>query len=242
MIQAFLWGLLAASSLLFGALISIQWQLSKKVMGSIMAFGVGVLISAIAFDLTLEAYEMVGSVLVLASGLASGALTFFIGDKIIDNLGGNHRKKSEGSEGGSAKAIALGTVLDGIPESIVLGLGILVGGSVSLAVLCAIFLSNLPEAIGATSGMLKTGWGKRKLLFMWVSVVLISGFSSFLGYTVFSYASPAVTAFTMTFAAGALLTMLADTMMPEAYQDTHEWAGLLTTLGFCLAFLISLAG
>lgn len=123
-----------------------------------------------------------------------------------------------------------------------LGLGILTGGSVSLAVLVAIFISNLPEAIGSTNGMLQSGWSKKKLLTMWISVVLVSAFSSFLGYTVFSYAPPAVVAFTMTFAGGALLTMLADTMMPEAYQDTHEWAGLLTTLGFCLAFVVSLVG
>lgn len=121
-----------------------------------------------------------------------------------------------------------------------IGLTIVHGGGVGIAMLVAVFLSNLPESIGASSGMLKTGWRRRSVLAVWLLVTIVSGFASMAGFAVFGEASPDVVAFTLAFSAGALLTMLADTMMPEAYKDTGLTAGLMTTLGFGIAFWISM--
>jgi len=240
MIESFLWGAAAASSLLIGALISMRWYLPKRVVGVIMAFGVGVLISAVAFELAEEAFLTAGASVSLAIGLGLGAVTFFIGNIIINRMGGRHRKRLEGNPESTGKAIVLGTVLDGIPESIVIGLSIVHGGTVSIAMLAAVFLSNLPESIGATSGMRRTGWRRWPLLGMWGLVVLISGLASLAGFSLFQDASADVIAFTLAFSAGALLTMLADTMMPEAYKETGQLAGIVTTLGFGIAFWISM--
>jgi len=240
MIESFLWGIAAAASLLIGALISMRWYLPKRVVGIIMAFGVGVLISAIAFELAEEAFLTAGASVSLAIGLALGALTFFIGNLVINRMGGRHRKRFEGNPESTSMAIVLGTVLDGIPESIVIGLGIVHGGSVGVAMLAAVFLSNLPESIGATSGMRRNGWQRWPLVGMWTLVVLVSGLASLAGFSLFEHASADVVAFTLAFSAGALLTMLADTMMPEAYKDTGQLAGIVTTLGFGVAFWVSM--
>ena len=140
---------------------------------------------------------------------------------------------------GSALAIALGTVLDGIPESIVLGLSLLGGGGVSVAMLAAVFLSNLPEALSSTVGLSNSGWGRREILGLWVVVTIVSGISALAGYAFFDGASVATIAFVQAFAGGALLTMLADTMMPEAFRYGGKQVGLVTTLGFALAFFIT---
>lgn len=240
MIEALLWGTFAASSLLVGAAISIKWRLPKRIVGLIMAFGVGVLMSAIAFELAEEAFKTAGPSWGLVLGLAGGAGTFFAGNYFINKRGGHRRKRSEGNEDNSALAIVLGTILDGIPESIVLGLSIVHGGAISIAMLVAVFISNLPEAIGSSSGLLRYGWKKLPLLGMWSGVVIVSGFASLAGYGIFKEASPDVVAFTLAFSAGALLTMLADTMMPEAFEDSGQLAGIVTTLGFGIAFWISM--
>lgn len=241
MTEAFLWGSFAAASLLVGAVIAMFVHLPRRVLGIIMAFGVGVLISAVAFELAEEAFHQIGASIWLAAGLLLGALTFFFGDAIIDRFGGRHRKRASGpDDNNSGAAIVLGSILDGIPESIVLGLGILHGGSVSIAMMVAVFLSNLPEAIGATAGLRKSGWKRISLIGMWTLVVVISGLASLAGYGVLNNAPAEVSAFTLAFSAGALLTMLADTMMPEAYRDSGQAAGIVTTLGFGIAFWISM--
>lgn len=240
MIESLLWGVIAAGTLILGALLAMHWQLPRRLVGIIMAFGVGVLLSAIAFELTEEAFKTAGASMSLAIGLAVGALTFFVGDTLIDRMGGQKRKSQKGSADGSPLAIVLGSVLDGIPESIVLGLSIVHGGSVGIAMLVAVLLSNLPEATSATAGLLKTGWHKWPIIGMWALVVAVSGVASMAGFALFDTASPDVVAFTLAFSAGALLTMLADTMMPEAYQDTGQLAGIITTLGFGVAFWINI--
>ena len=141
---------------------------------------------------------------------------------------------------GSALAIVLGTILDGIPESIVLGLSLLGGGGVSVAMLAAVFLSNLPEALSSTAGLSKSGWGRKGILGLWVVVTIVSGISALAGYAFFDGAPVATIAFVQAFAGGALLTMLADTMMPEAFRYGGKQVGLVTTLGFALAFSITM--
>ena len=206
-----------------------------------MAFGAGVLISAVSFELVAEAFETAAGSGSLALGLFAGALTFFVGDALVDRMGGGGRKKMRGTAGaGSALAIVLGIVLDGIPESAVIGLGLLEGTGVSVAVIAAVFLSNLPEAIAATTGLEADGWERRRIIGLWVIVALVCGLASLLGYVALDSAGPSALAFVLAFAGGAILTMLADTMMPEAFEHGGKLVGLVTTLGFGLAFALTM--
>jgi ZIP family zinc transporter len=236
---AFGWGTLAGSSLVIGALIALLLRPGLRMIGLIMGFGAGVLISAVAFDLVEEAAGKSSGHGWAIGGLFAGCAVFFGGDSLIDRLGGSDRKDAAGGqESGSSLAIVLGTVLDGIPESMVIGLTIFEGGAVGAAYLAAVFISNLPEAISSTSGLATSGWKRARILWMWIAIALISGLASLAGYGLFQNSSPDVVAFVLTFAAGAILTMLADTMMPEAFEHGGKLAGVVTTLGFAVAFTI----
>jgi zinc transporter, ZIP family len=239
MAAAFGWGLLAASSLVLGAIVAIRFPIGARTIGLIMGFGSGVLISAVAFDLIEEAVATSsgqGGVLI---GIFAGCLVFFAGDSLIDRLGGGDRKDAAGSqESGSALAIVLGTVLDGIPESAVIGMVIFQNGAVGAAYLIAVFISNLPESLSSTAGLLRGGWSKPQIVWMWIAIALVSGLASLVGYRFFQNSSPSVVAFVLAFAGGAILTMLADTMMPEAYEHGGKLVGVMTTLGFVVAFTI----
>ena len=240
---AFLWGFVGGAALLLGAAIAYLWDMPSKVLGGIIAFGSGVLISAVAFELVDEANNTTDGKWAVAVGLLAGAIVFFAGDLWIDRAGGAKRKSSEAhGEDSNAKAILLGTVLDGIPESVVIGFSLIGGGTVSAAMVAAVFLSNLPEAIGATSGLKKTGWGAPRLFAMWGAVAVISGLFSLAGFALFDGASDESLAFVLAFAGGALLTMLVDTMVPEAFTLNGAVAGLLTTFGFGVAYAISALG
>jgi zinc transporter, ZIP family len=240
MAAAFGWGLFAGSSLILGGVLAFVPPIRERLLGLIMAFGAGVLISAVAFELVAEAFETAAGSGSLALGLSAGALTFFVGDMLVDRMGGEGRKKMHRTAGsGAALAIVLGIVLDGIPESAVIGLGLLNGAGVSVAVIAAVFLSNLPEAIAATTGLEAGGWRPGRIMGLWVLVAVVSGLASLAGYAVFDSAGPGALAFVLAFAGGAILTMLADTMMPEAFEHGGKLVGLLTTLGFGLAFAIS---
>ena len=236
---AFGWGILAASSLVIGAVVALLFHISLRVIGLIMAFGAGVLISAVSFDLVDEAVAKSSGHGWVVGGFFAGCLVFFGGDWLIDRLGGSERKGATGGqESGSALAIVLGTVLDGIPESMVIGLTIFEGGAVGAAYLAAVFMSNLPEAVSSTAGLESSGWKKSRILWMWIAIALISGLASLAGYGLFQDSSPDTVAFVLAFAAGAILTMLADTMMPEAFEHGGKLAGVVTTLGFAVAFTI----
>jgi ZIP family zinc transporter len=237
MASAFVWGLLAASSLVLGAVIALNFHISRRTIGLIMAFGAGVLISAVAFDLVEEAASKSFGHGAIALGIIAGSCVFYAGDWLIGHSGGASRKDPRGTrESGSALAIVLGTVLDGIPESMVIGLTILEGGKVGVAFLAAIFISNLPEAISSTAGLAAGGWSKTRILGLWTGVVLVSGVASLFGYLFFQNASSSTVAIVLAFAAGAILTMLADTMMPEAFEHGGELVGVITTIGFGVAF------
>jgi ZIP family zinc transporter len=239
MVSAFLWGVLAASSLVIGAIIALRVRISRRAIGLIMAFGAGVLISALAFDLVEEAAATSFGHGAVALGIFAGCGVFFTGDWLIARSGGADRKDAAGAqESGSALAIVLGSVLDGIPESIVIGLSLLQGGQVGVAYLAAVFISNLPEAISSTSGLAAGGWTNGRILRLWAGVALISGIASLAGYALFDNASQDTVAFVLAFAAGAILTMLADTMMPEAFEHGGTFVGVLTTFGFGAAFFI----
>jgi ZIP family zinc transporter len=237
--EAFGWGTLAASSLVIGAIIAILFKIGLRTIGLIMAFGGGVLISAVAFDLVEEAFGMSSGHGWVIAGIFAGCFVYSGGDWLIDHAGGMNRKDAGGAqETGSSMAIVLGSVLDGVPESMVIGLTIFQGGAVGAAYLVAVFISNLPESISSTSGLISSGWKRSRILWMWITIAMVSGLASLAGYALFQNSSPDVVAFVLSFAAGAILTMLADTMMPEAYQHGGKWVGIATTLGFAVAFTI----
>jgi zinc transporter, ZIP family len=239
MAAAFGWGTLAASSLVIGAVAALRLRIGLRAIGLIMAFGSGVLISAVAFDLVEEAVDMQSGHWAVVVGIFAGCGVFFAGDSLIDRFGGEDRKDASGGQAsGSALAIVLGTVLDGIPESMVIGLTIFQGGAVGAAYLTAVFISNLPEAISSTAGLAASGWKSARILWMWIGIALVSGLASLAGYGFFQSSSPDTVAFVLAFAAGAILTMLADTMMPEAFEHGGKLAGVVTTLGFVVAFTI----
>jgi len=239
MAEALGWGLLAASSLVIGGAVALVRPIGVRLTGLIMAFGAGVLISAVAFDLVAEAVQRADGNSAVVAGMFAGCAVFFGGDSVIERMGGGNRKDVRGAqEEGSPLAIVLGTVLDGIPESMVIGLTIYEGGAVGAAYLIAVFISNLPEAVSSSAGLLASGWRRARILWLWVGIAAVSGLASAAGYELFQDSSPDTVAFVLAFAGGAILTMLASTMMPEAYEHGGKLVGVITTVGFVVAFVI----
>jgi ZIP family zinc transporter len=239
MLEAGFWGFVGGFALLIGAVAGLALPASQRTIGLVMAFGAGVLISALAFELTDEAYRR-GGVDAVAFGLAGGSIAFFVGDWILDHHGGKHRKRSGGEQaGGSGSAIVLGALMDGIPESVAIGVTLLGGGGVGAAVVAAVFLSNVPESLSAATGLRKAGRSTTYILLLWTAVVAVSALAAVAGYGLLGDASGNTIAAIQAFAAGAILTMLADTMMPEAFEHGGDVVGLVTVLGFSAAFLLS---
>jgi ZIP family zinc transporter len=238
-LEAGFWGLVGGLALLVGAAIGLYAGASTRVIGLVMGFGAGVLISALAFELAAESFAHGGTSATVA-GLVAGAVTFFAGDWVIDRRGGEHRKRSDGrQQDGTASAIVLGSLLDGIPESVAVGVSLLAGKGVGVAVVVAVFLSNVPESLSAATGLRTAGHSPRWILGLWSAVAGVSALAAALGYALLGDASPTVVAVIQAFAGGAILTMLADTMLPEATESGGSVVGLATVLGFTLAFLLS---
>jgi zinc transporter, ZIP family len=239
MLNAFLIGLLASSSLVIGGIIAIRFSLSNRAIGIILGFGAGTLISAVSYELIFEAIKLSVGSGYTAYGFFAGAATFFLSDKLIGNLG-NKDKNNEIHSNSSSLVIpmVLAIVLDGIPESIVIGLGIFEGGKVSMAMLVAVFISNLPEAIAGSKGMKESGWKKKKILFLWLIISLFCAVSTVAGYSLFSGASNEWLSFIQAFAGGAILMMLANSMIPESYEHGGKLAGVFTVLGFFVSVSI----
>ena len=236
MINAFLWGLLATSSLIIGGSIAYRLSLSKRTLGVIMAFGAGTLIAAISFELIPEALNLAKGTGFPGFGLFAGALTFFLADKLIEKLGAkDHMAIEASSQSRLVIPMVLAIILDGVPESIVIGLGLFEGGKVSLAMLVAVFISNLPESIAGSTGMKAGGWGRGKIFILWVVIALICAAATVAGYSLFSGATDQWMAFIQAFAGGAILMMLANSMMPEAFEHGGKLAGVFTVLGFAVS-------
>ncbi|WP_153504653.1 ZIP family metal transporter [Cumulibacter manganitolerans] len=246
-LQAGIWGLIAGGALVIGALIAWFVKVPQKVVASVMAFGAGVLISALAFDLVDDA-EHTGGLTATVLGFLAGAIAYLAANVLLDKRGARHRKRSgdqqpsEQEQSGSGAAIAIGALLDGIPESVVLGLSLLGGGGVGVPVLVAIFISNLPEGLSSAAGMKRNGRSAKYVFGVWIGVAVASGIAGLLGCLLLEGAAPQVVAAITALAAGAILTMIADTMIPEAFERTHLYAGLIATLGFLTAFSVGRLG
>ncbi|WP_433346355.1 ZIP family metal transporter [Micromonospora sp. CA-111912] len=242
-LQAGGWGLLAGSALLVGAALGWFVPVPRRVVASVMAFGAGVLLSAVSFELVAEAHEL-GGLLPTAIGAAGGALAYTGANVLLARRGARHRKRSgdqpsEGQEPGSGSAMAVGALLDGIPESVVIGASLLTGGAVSAVTVIAVFLSNVPEGLSSAAGMRRAGRTRRYVFLLWTGIALVSGLAALAGYTLLGGAPPEVLAAITALAAGAILAMITDTMVPEAFEDAHLLVGLITVLGFLVAFALS---
>ena len=239
MLEAAWWGFVGGGALLVGAVIGIFLPTPARLVGLVMAFGAGVLVSALSFELAREAYDLAGGTAVVV-GLLAGSLVFFGGDWLIDRRGGHRRKSPTGHQAGAGgMALVLGALLDGIPESAAIGVSLLGGGSVGLAVVAAVFLSNVPESLSASSGMRAAGRSTAYIMGLWLAVTVASTVAAGLGYGLLGGASPLAVAVIEAFAAGAILTMLADTMLPEAVDHAGPLVGVLAAVGFTTAFLLS---
>ncbi|MGB9980486.1 ZIP family metal transporter [Methanobacterium sp.] len=246
-IMAGLWGLVAGSALLIGALFAYLFKIPQRIVASIMAFGAGVLLSAISLELMEESFSL-GGFSNMVTGFLLGALIFTVINIYLARKGAKHRKrsikqaKSKGISEDNSLAIVVGSVIDGIPESIAIGITIITGGVVSVATVVAIFISNIPEGLSSTAGIKNAGWNPRSIFGMWILITIISGLASLAGYAVFSQLPSSITSLTLALAAGGILSMLVDTMIPEAFSETHDLTGLITVLGFIVSFILSKIG
>lgn len=233
-LQAGLWGLVAALALVLGAMIALLTPVPRKAVALVLAFGAGALVSALAFDLSDEAFRA-GGTLIFGTGLAVGALIYYVGDRLIDRLGHG----AGVSRQANGPAIVLGALLDGLPESLVLGATLIGSASVSPSLLAAVLVSNLPEGLAGARDLSDEGHSKRFIFGLWVAVAIASGVVAAIGNAGLSAMGPGPLAFIQAVAAGGIITMLADTMFPEAFRDGGDSAGLATALGFATAFVIS---
>jgi zinc transporter, ZIP family len=245
--QALMWGTVAGGALVLGSGIAWLWSIPPKVVATVMAFGAGVLISALSFELVDEAVEG-GGLLPTVVGFLVGALIFVGSNILLARAGAKNRKRSghkqpsEKDSPGSGTAIAIGALIDGIPESVVLGLGLVAAGTVSPAMLAAVFISNVPEGLSSTAGMKKAGRGPKYVFGIWTAIALFCGLASLLGYTALENAPAELVAVITAVAAGGILAMLADTMIPEAFEEHHNLTGFTTAVGFLTAFTIHRVG
>jgi zinc transporter, ZIP family len=231
-LSAAAWAGLAASTLLIGAVLAMVYHASRRVVGLVMGFGAGALIASVSFELTEESFNLSGRV-PLVLGLTLGALTYFVGDKLIERIGPTQAPGDDGL------SLLLGATLDGIPESLIIGLSLLSGGSVEVAFLVSVAVSNLPESFASASQEHAAGVATRTILLRWLAVVLVSAVFGALGFLLFDDLSPSAVGFTQAFAAGALLTMVMDTMAPEAFGDAGPTTGLIAVAGFAFAYFLS---
>lgn len=242
MFQIIIYGAISGLSLLFGAVVGTIFNLSQKTIARFMAFGAGVLICALTFGLMEESFKHGGFDAVII-GFLLGGIIFIAGDYLIHLKGGRKHKRRQliqaSDDGASGLAITLGALLDGIPESAALGIALFNSQAVGLLMLTAIVISNFPEGISSITGLRKEGFSKKQIFNIWSIVAALVATVSVLSFWLLHDIDPNIIGVIEAFAAGAILAMLADTMMPEAYEEGGFSIGFLTILGFLIAFIIS---
>lgn len=236
---AFFWGAVGAAALLVGAIVAYVGSPSRRFVAIVMALGAGLLIGSVAFELIEDALD-VAEVGKVGAATLVGAAAFTLGDWLLDRRGAGDRKDADGAQAeGSPLAIVFGSVLDGIPESFVLGLTVLQGG-VSVGLLVGVLLSNLPEGMSSSAGLRIAGWQRNRVLAMWLVVVVVSGLSAAAGYQVLGDpAHSGTAALAQGFAAGALLAMVADTLLPESYEVERVFTGSWVAIGFAVSLMLT---
>jgi zinc transporter, ZIP family len=245
-LEAALWGLVGASALLLGAVLAFTVRIPLRVRGWIQGFGAGVLFGAVAYELVEEAVRASAGGSAVGIGFALGAIVFYVGSVLIDSIPTKAGASGDGpaaagdSRRSAGLAVLLGTVLDGIPESVVLGLSFVPGEGVAAPILLAIFLSNVPEALSATEDLAESGFSRKRIMLIWIGVALSSAVAAGLGFAMIGVVGNGLIVATQAFAAGALVAMLAESMIPEAYETGGRPVGLATALGFALAAYLSL--
>lgn len=251
MLTSALYGLVSGSTLFIGALIGMYLNIPKYALALIMAFGSGVLISALTFDLMEKAFQT-GGFYSVSVGFIIGTILFVLGDYFIDKFGGHQRKQEHGRIysvkktvppnsvwADSGSAIFLGALLDGIPESIAIGVGLTAGSTIGFSMMIAVMLSNLPEGISGSQAMKRIGKSQFYIMTVWGTTIATSVCAALLGYAVFGHTSKEIISVTISLAAGAVLAMIADTMIPEAFANGGRFTALATAFGFLIAFISS---
>jgi ZIP family zinc transporter len=241
-------GLLSGLSLVVGSLVAWFVKVPREVVALVMAFGAGVLISALSFDLVDEAAAS-GGVVPTIAGFVAGAVVYVVLDQILEHGGfrrKQHRRKggsgAAGATGGTGVGIALGALLDGVPETAVQGLSLTGGGALSIGVLVAVVISNFPEGMSSTADLKESGRGARYVFGLWTSIAVVCALSSLGGYALLGGLPESGQSVVMAFAAGAILAMICDTMIPEAFRKAQALTGLVTVLGFVASYAVHQAG
>lgn len=238
MSAALLWGLFVGFGSFIGACVGCYMRLSHRFTGIVMGFGAGTLVSALAYDLVEEAFESSHSFLPVSVGFFLGVSLFLIINFGITAWGGKLRKCPDRKDESNSTALLAGTILDNVPETMVVGASLVGAGKMSPVLIAAIFISNLPEGLAAASGAKNAGISTRSTLCLWAAVCLLTALSSLAGFLLFRGMSTAVNATALTIAGGAIMAMLTDTMIPEAYHEAGPLVALAMAMGFLTAFIL----
>lgn len=247
-IDSLVWGFIASLPLIAGAILASYVNLKRNVIASIMAFGAGVLVAALTFSLIEEAYSLVNDLVSVVLGFTLGGLSYSVANHVLNKRAStDHRKRSHGQDAGGGKdasgvALMVGSLMDNIPENMALGISIVAGGTVNVVLIAAIFISNFPEGLASSQGMKSNGKSRRKILLLWSVVVAIGTISSAIGFSVLANLDKDIVAISLSFASGAILVMLAESMIPEAFEEGGSKIGLATMAGFALAFVLGRLG
>ncbi|MDD5600192.1 MAG: ZIP family zinc transporter [Actinomycetota bacterium] len=240
MAKVIIFSSLTGISLMLGTAIGALFKINQKMIAAIMAFGSGVMVCALTFGLMEEAFKYGGFDAIII-GFLSGGIVFIAGDYIIHLFGGRHYKKKKSFKPirqTNGKAIVLGALLDGIPESIALGISLFAKNGIGVLMVGAIFLSNLPESLSSVDDLEKEGFSKKQIHIMWVIVSIIVIVTTILSYLFLKDLNSNILGIILSFASGAILAMLSDSMIPEAFEEGGYLIGILTILGFLTAFIL----
>jgi ZIP family zinc transporter len=249
-IDSLYFGFVASIPLLIGSVAAMFVNFPRQIIASIMAFGSGVLIAALSFSLMEEAFEQSQSLIAVILGFLFGGISYTLANFLLNKRSKGElkkRKKSHSKVGGGGKeatglALLVGSVMDNIPENMALGISLVTGGVVNIVLIAAIFISNFPEGLASSSGMLHNGKNRKHILGLWSIAVVVGTVSTAIGFEILSKADPSIVSIAISFAAGAILVMLAESMMPEAYEEGGMKIGIATMIGFGMAFILGKMG